>query len=321
MNDKPNPLVTIAIPTYNRANGFLKQALQSAVNQTYRHLEIIVSDNCSKDHTEMLVKTFDDPRIRYIKHPTNIGASNNFNFCVNEAKGIYFCMLHDDDLIDPDFIEMCIASLKGNFDVGIVFTGNRVIDEHSNIKHQTINNCGGLSAEDFLLSWFNGKVGLYFCSTLYHTEKLKKIGGLNSKTNLMQDAVADILLAWYYGRVDVPDVKASFRRHSDNRAGGFDTLIPWVEDSLHVYNLLCKLPTKNSKIFRKKAITFLATKNYKLAGTIQSLPKRIKAYAMINRKYNYAYSPIKYYYHRQLKPIENRLKRKIKPILSPFLSR
>lgn len=53
---KNQPLVTIAIPTYNRADGFLKQALQSAINQTYYYLEIIVSDNCSTDTTETIVK-------------------------------------------------------------------------------------------------------------------------------------------------------------------------------------------------------------------------------------------------------------------------
>ena len=100
-NSNP-PLVSIGIPTYNRADGFLKQALQSAVNQTYGNIEIIVSDNCSTDHTEDLVNEFSDSRIKYIKHNNNIGANNNFNFCVNSAKGDYFLLLHDDDLIDPD---------------------------------------------------------------------------------------------------------------------------------------------------------------------------------------------------------------------------
>ncbi len=61
------PLVTIAIPTYNRADGYLKQALQSAVNQTYKNIEIVVSDNCSPDNTEAVVRSYTDPRIRYFQ--------------------------------------------------------------------------------------------------------------------------------------------------------------------------------------------------------------------------------------------------------------
>jgi glycosyltransferase involved in cell wall biosynthesis len=68
MTDPSRPLVTIGICTYNRADSYLGSALQSAVDQTYPNLEIVVSDNCSVDHTEELVQSFDDPRIRYIKH-------------------------------------------------------------------------------------------------------------------------------------------------------------------------------------------------------------------------------------------------------------
>ena len=46
------PLITIAIPTYNRADNYLKQAIQCAINQTYSNVEIVISDNCSMDNTE-----------------------------------------------------------------------------------------------------------------------------------------------------------------------------------------------------------------------------------------------------------------------------
>ena len=75
-----NTLVTIAIPTYNRADNYLKQALSSALVQTYRNIEIIVSDNCSTDNTESVVKNFKDSRIRYFKQKKNIGPYKNFNF-------------------------------------------------------------------------------------------------------------------------------------------------------------------------------------------------------------------------------------------------
>ena len=79
MENSRTTLVTIGIPTYNRAAGFLHDALSSAVQQTHKNIEIIVSDNASTDDTESLVLGFNDPRIRYIKHAKNIGANNNFN--------------------------------------------------------------------------------------------------------------------------------------------------------------------------------------------------------------------------------------------------
>lgn len=67
MIDKFQPLITIAIPTYNRADSYLRHALDSALNQTYKNIEIVVSDNCSVDNTEEVVQGLHDPRIRYFK--------------------------------------------------------------------------------------------------------------------------------------------------------------------------------------------------------------------------------------------------------------
>ena len=109
------PLVTIGIPTYNRADGYLKDAIESALNQTYANLEIIISDNCSSDDTGLIVESFNDPRIKYYRHNENIGANNNFNFCLKKASGIFFLLLHDDDLIDEDFVELCMDVVKDRY--------------------------------------------------------------------------------------------------------------------------------------------------------------------------------------------------------------
>ncbi len=62
-----NPTVSVIIPTYNRAN-LVSRAIKSVLNQTYQDFEIIVVDDCSEDNTEEIVKSFNDSRIRYIKH-------------------------------------------------------------------------------------------------------------------------------------------------------------------------------------------------------------------------------------------------------------
>ena len=170
------PLVTIGIPTYNRANGFLQEALQSAVAQTYQNIEIIVSDNCSTDNTETIVNSFSDTRIKYVKQEKNIGAFNNMNFCVKEARGSFFHMLHDDDKIDPDFIETCVNAIPKGHKPGVVFTGMRIIDENENIVSEFTNQVEGFSGINFLLGWFELKIPLYFCSTLFNTKKLQEIG-------------------------------------------------------------------------------------------------------------------------------------------------
>src|SRR5215813_12822113 len=123
-----SPLVTIAIPTYNRGGSYLPQALQSALGQTYPNLDIIVSDNCSPDHTADYVRSIADQRLRYFRHEPSIGHKGNYNFCVQQAKGDYLLLLHDDDAIDKDFVSSCIDAAAGTSNVGVIRTGIRRID-------------------------------------------------------------------------------------------------------------------------------------------------------------------------------------------------
>jgi glycosyltransferase involved in cell wall biosynthesis len=162
------PLVTIGIPTYNRADSYLRQALESAVKQTYQNIEIVVSDNCSSDDTETLVKNFEDPRIRYFKQTENIGAYKNFNFCLQQANGTYFLILSDDDLIDNDFIDVCMKAANYSTDIGIIRTGTRIIDSQGGVVHTYTNDAAGLSTEEFFRGWFVSKTAFYPCSSLFN---------------------------------------------------------------------------------------------------------------------------------------------------------
>ena len=310
------PLVTIGISTYNRADGYLRDALQSALAQTYPNLEIVVSDNCSTDRTEELVNSVDDPRIRYFRQPENIGANNNFNFCLQEARGAFFLLLHDDDQIDPDFVTSCIKALEEAQDisrdtsVGMIRTGTRVIDEHGNTRSERINQAGGLSTTDFILAWFNARTSLYLCSTLFHAEHLRSIGGFQSKTQLYQDVVAEVILDARYGRVDVPDIKASFRRHGEN-GGSAVRIADWCEDSLYLIDVMCQELPQDSERLRREGLRYFSRQNYVRASRIPSLKERLRAYGVVFRMFDYSYSPMRFMYRQQVKGLKSRVKQLI----------
>lgn len=249
------PLVTIGIPTYNRANAYLKSAIKCALDQTYSNIEILISDNCSTDNTEALVKSFKDPRIRYVKQKNNIGPTNNFNFCAMNAKGDYFLLLHDDDLIDNDFLEACIKAVKSNQEIGIIRTGMRRIDSEGKVIGEKENLVGGLPLDQFLLGWFNGKTPMHLCSTLFNTNKLIEIGGFKSKNNLFQDVFAEVILATKFGRIDIREIKASFRNHPDQNTNSANVKA-WCEDSLLLLNTICELTPQNKEILKKTGLIF-----------------------------------------------------------------
>ena len=290
MTTKSHPLVTIGIPTLNRADSYLRQVLRSALNQTYQKLEIIVADNCSTDNTETVVRSLADARMRYFKHDKNIGANNDFNFCLSQARGDYFLLLHDDDLIDEDFVQACMLGANYATHVGIIRTGTRVIDSQGKVLREAPNHAVGLSTEDFFRAWFTYKTEMYLCSTLFNTAALKAMGGFSSKHNLFQDVMAEVQLAAKYGRVDVQDIKASFRRHPD--ANTFAARVAdWCEDSLLLLDLICDLVPGNKAVLRREGMRLLSTLNYNRAAEVRFPIKRLIAYFRVFRAFNYRYIP------------------------------
>ena len=312
MSDCADCLVSIGIPTYNRANSYLRCALQSAVGQTYRNIEIIVSDNCSPDNTESLVKEFNDPRIRYYRQKENIGPLNNRNFCLEQARGEYFVMLLDDDVIDDDFVSICMDALKCHHgEPGVILTGSRVIDAEGNMLSASPNRVGGCSMVDFILGWFDRKVPLYLCSMMFNTKRLKQLGGLDSRANTgYDDVVACVQLAAKYGRVDIPDIKASFRRHGSN-IGAAVHYSAWCEDSLYLLDIMCTVVPEHAAVIRGKGMAYFSFRNYNRVAGVTPLSDRFHAYLTIYRTFDYCYSPLKFMYMKNLSRLQKFLQRAI----------
>ncbi len=308
MNNPDLPLVSIGIPTFNRAERNLRNVIERALGQTYQNVEVIVSDNCSSDNTPELVGAIKDPRLRYFRQETNIGGNNNFNFCLNQAKGEYFLLFHDDDMIDEDFVEACIASLKPGQRVGVIFTGVRIIDEHDKVSEEYKNRASGLSPSQFILAWFETSVSLYLCSTLYHTENLKAVGGFHSAKLLFDDLVPSFTLLAKYGRSDVPEIKASFRRHSGNRSLSIP-MRDWTEEGLYLLDVIYALFPEESEVFHKQGSRYFCNKMYWNTSGRKGLLQRMKDYLQIYQAFGYCYSPLSYFYKRTRNRIAGRVRR------------
>jgi glycosyltransferase involved in cell wall biosynthesis len=286
----PKPLVTIGIPTYNRASGYLREALESALAQTYPNIEIVVADNCSPDNTRAVVESYADARIRYFRHDPGLKPNDNFNFCLQQARGDYFLMLHDDDMVDSDFVASCMEAADCRSDVGVLRTGTRIIDARGAVLGEAPNHAVGLSTTEFFLAWFAGATALYICSTLYNTRWLREIGGFRSRHNLFQDDVAGLTLAARYGRVDVSGVKASFRVHGAELTKA-SRVADWCEDSLDLLQLMCDLAPERKEEVRKRGMLFFAGVNYSRASHVTPLSKRFSTVLFVFRRFGYRHLP------------------------------
>jgi glycosyltransferase involved in cell wall biosynthesis len=129
-------LVSICIPTYNGVK-YIREAFHSAILQTYRPLEIIVSDDDSKDGTVDIIKSFlnqTDIPIHIFQHePSSIG--KNWNNCVKKANGSYIKFLFQDDILEPDCVEILMKKAQEGIDVGLVFCKRKIIFDEQNNNH------------------------------------------------------------------------------------------------------------------------------------------------------------------------------------------
>lgn len=131
---KFNPLVSIIIPVYNGEN-FIKDAIESALSQTYKNIEIIVVNDGSHDNTEKICKSFSN--IRYFYKP-NGGVASALNKGLKEANGTFFSWLSHDDLYKPEKIESQINFLKKiKSNNAILWSNYEVIDKNGKVFGRT----------------------------------------------------------------------------------------------------------------------------------------------------------------------------------------
>ena len=114
---QPDIRVTIGITTYNRAS-LLREAIQSALSQSYDNFEVLICDNASQDETQDVVASFDDARIRYARSDTNLGMIPNFNRVIELADGDAVVLLSDDDVLYPAYLSSVVPVLSSHPSVG-----------------------------------------------------------------------------------------------------------------------------------------------------------------------------------------------------------
>ena len=124
----PAPLVSIGLPVFN-GEAYVAKAIESVLSQTLPDLELIICDNCSTDSTQSICEAFaaNDQRVRYVRHPANLGAGPNYDYCFHLARGTYFKWAAHDDMLAPNFLELAVSALKKRPDAVLCTVGIREI--------------------------------------------------------------------------------------------------------------------------------------------------------------------------------------------------
>lgn len=116
---KKNIMLSICMPTYNGANT-IAATLESILKQSFQNFEIIISDDCSKDNTEEIIKSFKDKRIRFARNKKNLGYGDNLNTFKSRIKGDVMVLMAQDDLLLKDALLKIANGFLLDDEIGVV---------------------------------------------------------------------------------------------------------------------------------------------------------------------------------------------------------
>ena len=135
-NDHLNrPKISVLIPTYNYAR-FLPEAIESVLAQDFRDFEVLIVDDCSADNTAAIVQPYcaREARVRFSVNAANLGMVNNWNRCLEEARGEYIKFLFGDDkLCHPQALGKMVALLERHPSATLAASARVILDEKSKV--------------------------------------------------------------------------------------------------------------------------------------------------------------------------------------------
>ena len=216
--------IDILLPTYN-GEKYLREQLDSILNQTYKNIRLIISDDCSKDSTPVILEEYKnkDNRIELYLQKENIGVVKGIEFLLGKVKSDYYMLADQDDVWLPLKVEKSMESLKKN-NADLVFGDLEVVDQNLNTIYPSFG--------DFML--LNRKINKYInsykvnylyncvtgCTILSKKEFIKEIIPIpNYSKYLIHDHWIGIVLALHGKLAYMSEKYIKYRQHGDNQVG------------------------------------------------------------------------------------------------------
>ena len=246
--------IDILLATYN-GEKFVKEQIESILNQTYENFNLIISDDASTDNTLNILEEYEkkDTRIKVFKKEKNKGLIDNFEFLLKNVTSDYFMFSDQDDIWKKDKIEKSINKLKEE-NSGLVYTDLEIVDEKLNViypsywKYKQIykkiikyNNFEALYLNNFVTG----------CTILAKSKYIKDILPLprNSKFVLHDYWTALIVSAKdKISYVEEPTIQ--YRQHKNNRVGS-SRKSDQLENFEDLRNLFIKVKIEHFEVFKE----------------------------------------------------------------------
>lgn len=134
MNKKTTklPQISVVMSVFN-GSAYLKEAIESILNQTLENFELVIVDDSSADSTNKILSSFKDKRLKLVKNQTNLGLAKSLNIAINHSKGKYIARMDADDVSLPERLKTQLRYLESNPQIDLCGTWANLIDSRGRV--------------------------------------------------------------------------------------------------------------------------------------------------------------------------------------------
>ena len=249
-------LVSVIIPAYNHEK-YIKECIESVLNQTYENIEVLVEDDCSTDKTKEIIKSIEDKRLKKFYAKKNKGVVQTINELTKKCNGKYIAVLGSDDVWYPTKIEEQVKVFKKNPKLGAVFTQLDLIDEKGNVypkedpTYKIFNNTNMKSYERLRVFYQKGN---HLChpTSMISKKAIEDIGPYNRAFRQLHDYEYWTRLLQKYEIHIIPKRLIGYRRELNNSksisSSTIKNLTQMYNELFYInYKMILNMNSKNLK--------------------------------------------------------------------------
>ena len=223
-NNDSSILVSVIMPTFNRAD-VIVESINSVLAQSYNNFELIIIDDGSNDNTVAVVKSIDDPRIRFFINETNLGCSYSRNLGVRHSRGRYVFYLDSDNIWDPRYLKVMVGAFCSLSNASAIYSGQFLFKGNS-------DKCFAVRFASFNPSLLENRNYIDLNCFGHTREAFESLGGFNTELKRLIDYDFILRLSKKFEIYSIPVLLSSYYfAKANNTITSSESFIPLkIED-------------------------------------------------------------------------------------------